>query len=233
MPSIYWAADSTVQFNSYRTYPQTGMGQVLSIFLKPEVLVKNHAINGRSTKSFIDQSRLAAIYDQIEEGDFLFIQFGHNDEKIDDPLRYTDPNGEYKVNLEKFVNVARNKKAYPVLISPLTRRCFTEDGKGLERGEHKPYVDALMETAKRLEVPVVDLYSMSREAILEAGSEKTKDWYMHLPKDTYFSHPEGLEDNTHLKYEGAVKFASLIAKGLMGLGGIYRELLLEDIVQYL
>lgn len=233
MTSIYWASDSTVQFNSYKTYPQTGMGQVLPMFVDPDnVVVKNCAINGRSTKSFIDESRLASIYDQITEGDFLFVQFGHNDEKIEDPLRYTAPEGEFKVNLEKFVNVARDKKAYPVFISPLTRRCFKEDGT-LEEGYHKPYVEAMKELASKLEVPVVDLYSMSRQAIAEAGVEKTKEWYMHLPEGVYFYHPEGLADNTHLKYEGAIKFCSLIARGLKELGGRYEKLLREDILEVL
>ena len=118
MRTIYWASDSTVQYNDILTYPQTGMGQVLNLFLKPDVIVSNHAKNGRSTKSFIDESRMVPIYDRITEGDFLFIQFGHNDEKINDPTRYTDAEGEYRVNLEKFVNVARNKKAVPVIITP-------------------------------------------------------------------------------------------------------------------
>ena len=77
MATIFWAGDSTVQYNGIMTYPQTGIGQVFHLFLKPDVKVENHAKNGRSTKSFIDESRLPAIYDKISEGDFLFIQFGN------------------------------------------------------------------------------------------------------------------------------------------------------------
>ncbi|MDE7018469.1 MAG: GDSL family lipase, partial [Lachnospiraceae bacterium] len=99
MATIFWAGDSTVQYNGIMTYPQTGIGQVLHLFLKPEVKVENHAKNGRSTKSFIDESRLPAIYDKISEGDFFFIQFGHNDEKKEDPDRYTEPFSDYMVNL--------------------------------------------------------------------------------------------------------------------------------------
>ena len=84
MATIFWAGDSTVQYNGIMTYPQTGIGQVFHLFLKPDVKVENHAKNGRSTKSFIDESRLPAIYDKISEGDFLFIQFGHKDEKKED-----------------------------------------------------------------------------------------------------------------------------------------------------
>lgn len=226
MATIYWAGDSTVQYNDITTYPQTGIGQVFHLFLKPEVKVLNFAKNGRSTKSFIDEGRLAAIEEQITEGDFLFIQFGHNDEKKADPARYTDPFGQYMVNLERFVNAAREKKAYPVLITPLERRCFAE-GNQLGVGEHSDYVAAMKQAAENLDVPLIDLYSMSREKLRKAGAEKTKDWYMHLPKDVYPSHPEGLTDNTHLKYEGAVVYGGCIAAGLKKLGGRYSELLLE------
>ena len=226
MATIYWAGDSTVQYNDITTYPQTGIGQVFHLFLKPEVKVLNFAKNGRSTKSFIDEGRLAAIEEQITEGDFLFIQFGHNDEKKADPVRYTDPFGQYMVNLERFVNAAREKKAYPVLITPLERRCFAE-GNQLGVGEHSDYVAAMKQAAENLDVPLIDLYSMSREKLRKAGAEKTKDWYMHLPKDVYPSHPEGLTDNTHLKYEGAVVYGGCIAAGLKKLGGRYSDLLLE------
>ena len=227
MATIYWAGDSTVQYNDITTYPQTGIGQVIHLYLKPEVKISNHAKNGRSTKSFIDESRMVPIYDQITEGDFLFIQFGHNDEKINDPTRYTAPNGEYMVNLGKFVNVARNKKAHPVLITPLERRHFVEEHK-LSAGEHLEYVNAMKKVAEELEVPLIDLYTMSREAMEEAGMEKTLDWYMHLKEGESVNYPEGKTDNTHLKYAGAVTYAGCIAKGLKELGGIYKELVLYE-----
>lgn len=225
MATIYWAGDSTVQYNNILTYPQTGIGQVFGMFLKPEVRISNHAKNGRSTKSFIDESRLVEIYDRITEGDFLFIQFGHNDEKKQDPDRYTEPFSEYMANLEKFVNVARNKKAWPVFITPLERRCFVDGGR-LGAGEHTDYVAAMKQSAENLDVPLIDLCGMSREELLKAGEDKSRDWYMHLPKGVYPCHMEGLADNTHLRYEGAVIFAGCIARGLKELGGRYRDLLL-------
>lgn len=229
MAVIYWAGDSTVQYNDITTYPQTGIGQVFHMFLKPDVRVENHAKNGRSTKSFIDESRLPAIYDRIKEDDFLFIQFGHNDEKDQDPDRYTAPFSDYMINLEKFVNVARNKKAWPVLITSLERRCFVEGTDELMPGTHGDYIEAMKQTAGKLDVALVDLYSMSRIELKKAGAEKTKDWYMHLPAGKYPSHPEGLVDNTHLKYEGAVVYAGCIARGLKELGGRYAELLIENL----
>ena len=100
MNTIFWAGDSTVQTNNYATYPQTGIGQVFSLFLREGYQVENHAKNGRSTKSFLDEGRLAVIEQRLGEGDFLFIQFGHNDEKSEDPSRYTDPFSSFMENLE-------------------------------------------------------------------------------------------------------------------------------------
>lgn len=225
--TIYWAGDSTVQYNDISTYPQTGIGQVMNLYLRSDVLVKNFAKNGRSTKSFIDEGRMIPIYDQIKEGDFLFVQFGHNDEKINDPARYTAPCGEYTENLAKFVNVARNKGAHPVFITPLERRCFDANGV-LSRGEHGEYVAAMIALGEKLDVPVIDLNKKSREKMISAGPEETTKWYMHLSAGQYNNYPEGKEDNTHLKAEGAVIYAGCIAEGLNELGGIYKDLLVAQ-----
>ncbi|HHU75216.1 MAG TPA: rhamnogalacturonan acetylesterase [Clostridiales bacterium] len=222
---IFWAGDSTVKQNNYTTYPQSGIGQGMRLFIKNEIEIRNHAENGRSTKSFINEQRLAAIYNEITEGDFLFIQFGHNDAKIEDPNRYTSI-PEYKENLGKFVNVARNKKAYPVFITPLYRRWFS-DGIHLDENVHGEYPDAMKETGKLLDVPVIDLCSMSKEWLQKLGNENSKKYFMNLAPGEYDRYPEGLDDNTHLKYEGAVMFAKLVAKGLYELGDIYRDLLID------
>ncbi len=226
MNTIYWAADSTVQTNNITTYPQTGIGQVFSLYIKEEYNVANHAKNGRSTKSFMDEGRLAAIDEKISEGDFLFIQFGHNDEKSQDPARYTLPFSSYKENLKTFIEVARKHGAHPVLITPLERRCFDADGR-LGEGEHGEYVAGMKQVAEEMQIPLVDLYTMSRAALEEAGVEETVKWYMNLEPGKYASCPEGKIDNTHLRYEGAVTYAGLIANGLRELGGIYADLLVE------
>ena len=228
MAVIYWAGDSTVQYNSILTYPQTGIGQVFHLFVKPKVRIENHAKNGRSTKSFLEEGRFSVICNRIEAGDFLFIQFGHNDEKKQDPARDTEPFSTFTANLETFVNAAREKQAIPVLISPVERRCFNEEGV-LQAGEHASYVVAMKRAAEVFNVPMIDLCTMSRKKLAETGAEKTKEWYMHLPAGRYASHPEGLTDDTHLKYEGAVTYAGCIARGLKELGGIYGDLLLDGL----
>lgn len=227
MATIYWAGDSTVAYNSILTYPQTGIGQAFSLFVKREVKIENHAMNGRSTKSFMDESRLAAIEERIGEGDFLFIQFGHNDEKKQDPTRYTEPSTSFKANLETYINAAKSHHAYPVLITPLERRCFMENGT-LGAGEHTAYVEAMKQTAAMLSVPLVDLWGRSRKVLTEAGPVESTKFYMHLEPGRYESHPEGLVDNTHLQYAGAVTYGKCIAEGLKELGGIYRDLLIEE-----
>ncbi|MCD8131071.1 MAG: rhamnogalacturonan acetylesterase [Lachnospiraceae bacterium] len=226
MTKIYWAGDSTVQYNDITTYPYAGIGQAMHLFLKPGVEVINRARNGRSTKSFMDEGRLALIDAVISEGDFFFIQFGHNDEKIKDPARYTEPYSTFKENLKIYIDVSRNKGAYPVLITPLERRFFTEDGK-LTKGEHGDYVAGMKQTAGEENVPLIDLNAMSRAEMEKAGPEWTKRWFMHVPARIYPSCPEGKADNSHLQYNGAVMFAGCIARGLKALGGVYADLLLD------
>lgn len=227
MRHIFWAGDSTVACNKFATYPQTGIAQAFDRFTANDVVIYNHAVNGRSTKSFIDESRLAVIYDEISAGDYLFIQFGHNDEKINDPARYTDPHGEFIVNLGKFVNVARNKKAYPVFITSVERRLFAENG-SLKPSEHTEYVAGMKEAADKFDVPVVDLFTMSRAFLEKTGDEASKKYYMNLVPGEASWAPEGKNDNSHLKYEGALLYSGMIAEGLKNLGAPYSTLLAED-----
>ncbi len=226
MAAIYWAADSTVQYNSILTYPQTGIGQMMHLFLKPEVTVCNHAINGRSTKSFLEQGRLAAIEEKIQPEDFLFIQFGHNDEKKEDPLRFTEPFGAYSDNLKIYIETARKKKAYPVLITPIERRRFDANG-NLGPGEHAEYVKAMKQVAKECDVPLIDLYTRSRELLSKLGPEGAKQIYISVGPDIYPNFPDGKEDLTHLCVRGAICYASYIAEGLKALGGRYADLVLD------
>ncbi len=224
MRHIFWAGDSTVATNKYVTFPQTGIGQAFDRYTKSDVLVYNHAVNGRSTKSFIDESRLAPIYNEITKGDYLFIQFGHNDEKIQDPLRYTDPHGEFIVNLGKFVNAARNKGAYPVLITSVERKIFDEEGNLKETG-HAEYAAGMKEAGDKYDVPVIDLFTMSREFLQKTGNEGAKKYYMNLAPGEASWAPDGQVDNSHLKYEGAMLYAGMIAKGLLELGSHYATLI--------
>lgn len=221
---IFWAGDSTVKQNDYTTYPQTGIGQGLPLYLKKNTMILNYAENGRSTKSFIAEGRLQEIERLIKEGDFLFIEFGHNDEKPDEE-RHTDASSTYKDYLKQFVSVARDHSAYPVFITSLYRRQFNSNGILVEK-THQDYPQAMIELGNEIDVPVIDLCSISKDLIQAAGIENSKRWFMHLNPQEYINYPEGKEDNSHLQYDGAVTFAGIIAAELRKLGGIYEELLL-------
>lgn len=231
MNKIFWAADSTVQNNDVTTYPQTGIGQVFPMYVKEGVFVLNHAKNGRSTKSFMDEGRLEAIDREIGEGDFLFIQFGHNDEKAEDATRYTEPFSSYIKNLETFINVARKHGAKPVLITPIERRHFDETGKLMESA-HTDYVAGMKQAAQENNAALVDLFTMSRAALERAGEEQSRKWHMFFEAGIYENYPEGKQDNTHLRYDGALMYAGLIAKGLCELGGNYAELIVDGAENY-
>lgn len=223
---IFWAGDSTVKQNYYMSFPQTGIGQAYGLFLKRSVKIENFAENGRSTKSFIAEGRLEYIDREISKGDFLYIQFGHNDEKQDE-ARHTDSFGSYQDNLRKFVEVARKHEAYPLFITPLYRRQFNEDGKTLKDRVHMDYPDAMIALAKELDVPVVDLCALSKAKIEEAGFETSRKWYLHVPAGIYPNFPDGKEDNSHLQYEGAYIFSSIIAKEVAKIGGAYSDVLVD------
>lgn len=232
MRVIFWAGDSTNTCNKANKYPQTGIAQAFDRYTAFDVVVYDHAINGRSTRSFIDQGRLAFIYDEIKEGDFLFIQFGHNDEKETDLARYTDPDTDFIENLGKFVNVARNKGAIPLFITPLERRDFKDDHVTLEDSQHTPYVQAYHKASERFGVPVADLFKAGREFLEKTGDEPSKRYYMHVKPGEAFWLPEGLStDNTHLKYEGAMKFGELIARELIKLGAPFSTLVDEAVLR--
>lgn len=223
---IFWAGDSTVKQNFYMSFPQTGIGQAYGLFLKKNIKIENYAENGRSTKSFIDEGRLEYIDKEIKEGDFLYIQFGHNDEKPD-AARHTESFGDYQENLTKFVEVARKHKAYPLLITSLYRRLFNEDKKTLVEGTHQDYPEAMIELAKKLDVPVIDLCTLSKKKIEEAGFETTKKWFLHVPAGIYPNFPDGKEDNSHLQYEGAYQFSMIIADEVAKIGGVYADVLVN------
>ena len=226
-PIIYWAGDSTVKQNDFTSYPQTGIGQGFSLYVKKGIFIDNRAENGRSTKSFIDEGILDTIARDIKKGDFLFIQFGHNDEKPDEE-RHTEPFGSYQDNLKLYIKTATDRGAYPVLITSLYRRQFEEDQKTLKPDTHGRYPEAMIDLGKECHVPVIDLCRLSKELIEKSGPIISKRWFLHLPAGRYPNFPDGKEDNSHLTYEGCVVFSGLIAAELKKLGGIYEELLIPS-----
>ena len=231
MITIFWAGDSTVKQNSIVTFPQTGIGQAFTRYInRANVRVENHAENGRSTKSFIDEGRMTPICERLAHGDFLFVQFGHNDEKIADPSRYAAPDGVFQENLEKFANLARSKGATPVFITPVTRFHL---GDATEEYRHVRWAEAVRECGARLGVAVIDLTALSEALVEQTGEAARTTFYMNLPAGVYPHFPSGQRDNTHLQPAGALAFAGLIARELHRLGGAYAALLCADFDQYM
>ena len=211
---ILYLGDSTVTFNKFDTYPQTGLSQGLLLYLKDEVLLYSHAVNGRSTKSFIDEGRLLKVENDLMAGDLCLIQFGHNDGKKEDPARYCAPFGAYQENLGKMAAVARARGALPVFITPVARRYFDNNGRFLF-GSHGEYPKAMKEVAGREHVPCIDLTDRTERWLEQVGDLASRPLYVY-PKD-----------NTHLSYHGAVTFAGFLAEGLRALGKPYQDYLLE------
>lgn len=212
MATVFYIGDSTVTYNRIDSWPQQGMSNALGLYLKEGVTLSPHGRNGRSTKSFLDERAFDAVIQKMQAGDFLLIQFGHNDEK-DDPLRHTDPQTSYKENLSFFIRRAREKGAYPVLITSIARRLFDEAG-NFHPGSHGLYPEAVRELGRELDVPVADLTSITEEYLARVGDNPSKGWFM-WPKD-----------NTHLKPEGAMIMASFLAQELRRMGSPYSDILI-------
>ena len=217
--TIYTIGDSTMASKNPDVYPETGWCQVLDDYLEKEITVSNHAVNGRSSKSFIDEMRWQVVLDSLQDGDIVFIQFGHNDEKDYDTTRYTTPFGTYTGNLKRFVLESRAKGAVPVLFTSIARRRFGEDGKLTKT--HGDYPDATRRVAKDLNVPLIDLEKLTEEWIGPLGDEASKQFFLWTEPDSRY--PEGRKDDTHLSEKGAREVARLALKE-----SIYQNLPFSD-----
>lgn len=187
--------------------PEVGWGQVMPEFFTDQVQVRNFAVNGRSTKSFIDEGRWDNVLKDLKPGDYVFIQFGHNDQKVNDPKRYTNPWTGYRRNLERFVMEAREKGGVPVILSSIVRRKFNENGT-LE-DTHGVYPFVARQVAADLDVPFIDLQLKTEDLVASLGPEKSKELYLWLDpgQDAYM--PDGKQDDTHLNIRGARAVAHL------------------------
>ena len=212
---IFLIGDSTMADKPLADNPERGWGQMFPMFFNDQVQIENYAKNGRSTKSFIDEGRWKSVYDKLQPGDYVFIQFGHNDEKKNDSTRYTEPQTSYKANLMKFINESKEKGAIPILITPVARRKFDENNK-LEK-THGEYPDVVREIAKTDNIALIDLEKKSEELFSKLGPEGTKNIFLWVPPGEYKTLPEGKEDNTHFQQDGAIKIAGLVVEGIHNL----------------
>lgn len=211
--TLYLIGDSTMSDKrDPQINPETGWGQVLPEFLQGDIKVENHAVNGRSTKSFIDEGRWDKVYQKLQKGDYVFIQFGHNDQKSKSPKRFANPTTAYRQNLVLFVNQAREKGAHPVLFTSLVRRNFNKKHSLVDTHGIYPLVVRVL--AMELELPLIDLQTLSEELVLSYGEEASKQLYLHYKRGENSYFPKGKKDNTHLSRLGARKIAGLIVEHL-------------------
>lgn len=207
-PTLFLVGDSTMADQPEHKYPEHGWGQMLPEFLKPGISLQNHAMNGRSTKSFRDEGRWQAVMDQLNAGDLVVIGFGHNDQKREDPTRYAEPWTDYRANLMRYIEEAREKGAEVILVTSIRRRHFDDQGSLQETLGDYPAV--ARQVAKDMSVPLVDLNQLTADWLIDAGPKASQQLYMHAAPGQYANlPPEGKQDNTHLQVEGARQVAGL------------------------
>jgi lysophospholipase L1-like esterase len=209
---VYLVGDSTMADYEPGRAPLAGWGMPFKHFFDSTIAIDNRARGGRSTRTFLSEGRWKPIADILQPGDYVLIQFGHNDEAREEKYkdRYT-PVDDYKKNLLQFVSETRVKNANPVLITPVSRMRF-KDGKQQET--HQEYTAAVYEVAKQQNVPLVDLDKKSRELYQQLGEENTKLLFMYLSPGEHPAYPDGQKDNTHFNEYGARRIAQLVLAGL-------------------
>jgi lysophospholipase L1-like esterase len=180
-------------------------------FEPDKVKVDNRALNGRSTKSFIAEGKWSALIDDVKKGDFVFIQFGHNDQSKDKGERYTPPQ-DFKTNLLKFIDDVRAKGANPILMTPVMRRRFDKDGKFYDT--HGDYPGYTRSVALENKVTLIDMQRKSEAVIVRYGPEGSKKLFLQLAPGENVNHPNGIEDNTHFSPLGAEEMAKIAVEGI-------------------
>lgn len=200
-PTLFLIGDSTMADKKDPDQnPEHGWGQMLPN-LMTGIEIQNHAVNGRSSKSFRTEGRWEPVLKQMKKGDFVIIQFGHNDQKDQDSSRFSNPATQYRANLERYVNEAREKGAIPILMTSIVRRKFNEKGVLIDTHGNYPLVVRMV--ANDLKVPFVDLQLLTEQMVIGYGPEKSKELYLHYKKGENAYYPDGKNDDTHLSKSGA------------------------------
>ncbi|WP_226667862.1 rhamnogalacturonan acetylesterase [Metabacillus litoralis] len=206
--TIFLAGDSTAANCPKHESPMAGWGQFFQSFFDDNVTIHNEAMGGRSSNSFIEEGRLQGILERIQQNDYLFIQFGHNDQKS----YGTEPYTTYQSSLRKYVLGAREKGAYPVLLTSVHRRKFDRSGKLENTLGHYP--NAMIQLAEKLKVPLIDLWSKTKCLYENLGIEESKKLFTILEPNVHQNYPDGIEDNTHFSETGAREIGKLVVEGM-------------------
>lgn len=196
--NIWLIGDSTMAAKKAERFPESGWGVELAQFVTEKAKIHNHAASGRSTKSFIDEGRWKNVKDSISKGDYVVIEFGHNDEKPE-PKLHTDAQTTFKDNLKNFISETKSKGGIPIICSSIVRRHFDEKGNLID--SHGEYIEAAEEVARETKTMYIDMEKKTRQLVIKLGPEKSKDLYNTTKKD-----------DTHLNHNGAAIVAGLFVK---------------------
>ena len=211
--TVWLAGDSTMAQKQPDKRPETGWGEALQpCFDSSEVRIANRAMNGRSTRSFVAEGRWRAIVDSLSAGDYVFIQFGHNDEKVGTG-NYSSPD-DYRRNLLRFVADVRARGGHPVVFTPVVRRRF--DGVRLV-DTHGAYPDSARAAASEANVPLVDMTRASAALVEPLGPDSSRTLWLHLEPGANPNYPAGVHDDTHFNPLGAQRMAGLAIEALRAL----------------
>jgi len=214
--TIYTIGDSTMaNKKDPDKNPEHGWAQVLQPFFKDGIAVVNKAVNGRSTKSFINEKRWDSIHKKLKKGDYVFIEFGHNDEKIEDSARYTNPHTTYRYNLIRFVKESREKGAIPILLTSIARRSFNE--KGVLVPTHGDYPLETRLVAQQYKVLFIDLEYYTELLEQSYGPEKSKQLHLHFKAGENVYYDKDKNDDTHLSLKGATEIAQIVVNQIKSL----------------
>ncbi|KUJ54800.1 rhamnogalacturonan acetylesterase [Chryseobacterium aquaticum] len=215
-PTLFLIGDSTMaNKDNPDKNPEHGWGQVLPQFLTSGIEIQNHGVNGRSSKSFRTEGRWDKVEKQLKKGDFVVIQFGHNDQKVKDSTKFTNPHTQYRANLERYVKETRAKGATPILMTSIVRRNFNENGVLIDTHTDYPLVVRLV--ADDLEVPFVDMQLLTEQMEISYGPEKSKLLHLHFKAGENPYYDKDKDDDTHLSRLGAETVAKLALKDLKNL----------------
>lgn len=212
-PTIYGIGDSTMA-NKVKPEenPERGWGQMLPLFFNDNITIDNRAVNGRSTRSFIAEKRWDDILKTLKKGDYVFIQFGHNDQKEKDSTRYTNPHTAYRHNLIRFVKETRAKGATPIIFSSIVRRNFNENGVLIST--HGEYTMEARLVAQEFNVTFIDMEYYTELLEQSYGPEKSKQLHLHFKAGEIPYYKDDKADDTHLGVKGATEVAKIAVEEL-------------------
>ena len=224
---IFLVGDSTISIKDPKAFPETGWVMPFVNFWDSTVTVDNRAMNGRSTRTFMEEKRWEPVVNEMQEGDYVFIQFGHNDE-VPTKRSYT-PEKDFKTNLIKFVKDTRDKKGNPVLLTPVARRKFDSTGNIMET--HAVYAQIVRDVAKENNVPLIDLSEKSKALFQQLGPETSKYLLNYLSAGEHPNYPEGKQDDTHFNELGARKIAEIVLAEIKNLKLDLSERIVKPVIK--